>query len=611
MFARRCFQWIVLYSLAVLTVYSQTIDTEHSSNATFKAQARLVVVDVVVTDHKGEPVTGLQKSDFQVSDEGQQQIIASFEEHRGVPDQGTMPPLPANVYTNYPVRQAPDSLDVILLDSLNTPLSDQSKVHVQLASFLKSVPSGAHIALFSLSSGVQMVQGFTSDTSILLAALNKKPQSRTRQSPLLAVGTASNLDADINTQLTTSGAGMPADAVASMEKLQQFQNQTQNSQDQMRATLTLQALEALANYLRGIPGRKNLIWFSRSFPLSIIPGRGVQNYESSLSEQLQLRRTVNLLVAAQVAIYPISPEGLTQTFISNESRVKSVDKNSWRTVQGQQVSEVTSPTWDTDQGLQGQELRDHARQIAHESSMYEIATDTGGEAFYNTNGFNDALGRAISDGAHYYTIAYSPTNKKTDGNFRPIEIKLSKGDYRLAYRRGYFAEEAGGANAAVQESHDSLRPLMMSGLPDSTQIVFKVRVSPLPPSQHTPNPTNTNSKTSLKGPLTRYGIDFAVLLPDLTFKVTPDGQHNAKVEIALVAYDQAGTPVNSIVKSDDISLNPQLYATFGKLGLQLHEEIDVPNVGVYLRTGICDLLTNKTGTLQVPLSPAGQSHGAK
>ena len=84
MFAR-CFQWIVSYSLAVLTVYSQTIDIGHSSNATFKAQARLVVVDVVVTNHKGEPVTGLQKSDFQVSDEGQQQIIASFEEHRGVP----------------------------------------------------------------------------------------------------------------------------------------------------------------------------------------------------------------------------------------------------------------------------------------------------------------------------------------------------------------------------------------------------------------------------------------------------------------------------------------------------------------------------------------------
>src|SRR6185437_9776955 len=149
-------------------------------------------------------------------------------------------------------------------------------------------------------------------------------------------------------------------------------------------------------------------------------------------------------------------------------------------------------------------------------------------------------------------------------------------------------------------------------LPDSTQIVYKVRVLALPPSQHTPNPTDPNSKTSLKGPLARYGIDFAVLLPDLTFKVTPDGQHNAKVEIALVAYDQAGTPVNSIVKSDDISLNPQLYATFARLGLQLHEEIEVPNVGVYLRTGICDLATNKTGTLQVPLTqPASQSHDAK
>jgi hypothetical protein len=60
--------------------------------------------------------------------------------------------------------------------------------------------------------------------------------------------------------------------------------------------------------------------------------------------------------------------------------------------------------------------------------------------------------------------------------------------------------------------------------------------------------------------------------------------------------------VNSILKSIDIGLSPQLYAAFEKTGVQLHEEIDVPNGDVYLRTGIYDLLTGKAGTLEVPLN---------
>jgi hypothetical protein len=43
------------------------------------------------------------------------------------------------------------------------------------------------------------------------------------------------------------------------------------------------------------------------------------------------------------------------------------------------------------------------------------------------------------------------------------------------------------------------------------------------------------------------------------------------------------------------------------LGVPLHEEIDVPKRGAYLRTGICDLATNKTGTLEVPLDQVASS----
>src|SRR5215470_14409996 len=305
MYVRRGFEWVALSCLLIPGLYSQTAAPVDSSNPVFHLKVPVVMEDVVVTDAKGAAVHGLEKKDFQIFEAGKPQTIAWFEEHKDVPDQGAMPSFPPNIFTNYPVQRPADSVNVLLLDTLNTPVGDQAKVRLQMSSFLKSIPAGSHIAIFVLSSGLRMVQGFTSDASVLLAALNKNAASRPQASPLVGSGPVNTLDSDINNQLTVSGAGTPAEAVASMGRMQQPQNQTQNTQDLVRVTLTLEALEELANFLTGVPGRKNVIWFSDSFPLSIIPGRGVQNYERSPSDQLKLRKTVNMLAAAQVAIYPI------------------------------------------------------------------------------------------------------------------------------------------------------------------------------------------------------------------------------------------------------------------------------------------------------------------
>ena len=85
-----------------------------------------MLVDVVVTSGD-EPVGGLRKEDFQVTEDGRPQTISFFEEHTG----GTvsavaLPPAPPGVYTNYPTIKTTDSINVLLLDSLNTQASDQT-----------------------------------------------------------------------------------------------------------------------------------------------------------------------------------------------------------------------------------------------------------------------------------------------------------------------------------------------------------------------------------------------------------------------------------------------------------------------------------------------------
>jgi hypothetical protein len=107
--------------------------------------------------------------------------------------------------------------------------------------------------------------------------------------------------------------------------------------------------------------------------------------------------------------------------------------------------------------------------------METLAEDTGGKAFYDTNGLNDALARAVNYGSHYYTLAYTPTDKKMDGRYRRIQVKLS-GKYKFYYRRGYYADNAKRDKAKEQPS-DPLKPLMTRGLPDFAQILYKIRVT--------------------------------------------------------------------------------------------------------------------------------------
>ena len=102
------------------------------------------------------------------------------------------------------------------------------------------------------------------------------------------------------------------------------------------------------------------------------------------------------------------------------------------------------------------------------AAMAELAAETGGEVFKNSNDLSHAVSRAIQNGSHYYTISYTPTDKKMDGQFRAIQVKLNKGDYRLAYRRGYYAFDTLNAKS-TPESSDPLHPLLERGAPAFNQ----------------------------------------------------------------------------------------------------------------------------------------------
>jgi hypothetical protein len=71
----------ILLALAVCapTLLPQTPTTHDQTHAyTLKVESRAVVVDVTVIDAKGEPVTGLRKGDFEVTEDGTPQPLSTF-----------------------------------------------------------------------------------------------------------------------------------------------------------------------------------------------------------------------------------------------------------------------------------------------------------------------------------------------------------------------------------------------------------------------------------------------------------------------------------------------------------------------------------------------------
>ena len=75
--------------------------------------------------------------------------------------------------------------------------------------------------------------------------------------------------------------------------------------------------------------------------------------------------------------------------------------------------------------------------------MVAVAEATGGEAYFNTNDLRGAVTKAIDNGANYYTISYAPPSPAFDGRYHAIGIKVDRPKVKLAYRRGYNADDIG------------------------------------------------------------------------------------------------------------------------------------------------------------------------
>ena len=391
--------------------------TPQATASVIHANANLVLLDVVVTD-RGSAVHGIDRSRFRVFEDGKEQAIASFEEHRPVPlsAQGYKPvSLPPHTYTNAPVYPQASAFNVLLLDGLNTPLDKQTDVRRQMVEYMGKIAPGTTLAVFTLSSRLRMITGFTTDASQLAKAMQSaKATPRTSD----VVGSDLSVSSDTDTTLDNMTGSCAAGDWGGM--LRQWDADTAEFQDAERIRMTLDAFDQLALYLGSIPGRKNVIWFSGSFPIGLDPDPTMRNgFDAAHIFEKEIHETSENLTEARISVYPVDARGLMNVSTIDTSYcpgggVACGGSGGFGHSRTPGMTPIASDYAHNDMVTNAQE----------EASMRQIAQETGGKAYINTNGLRDAIADAVANGSSYYTITYVPENNKFNGSFRKLKVRV-------------------------------------------------------------------------------------------------------------------------------------------------------------------------------------------
>lgn len=589
---KRLRPYSVLVPLLFAALPSSSVAQAASADATnipvFRSEARVVVVDVVATDPDGKPLHGLKARDFQIYDNGKQQTVRGFDEHTTddarVVSVEKPPVLAPGVYSNWTPAHSSGAVNIVLFDTLNMDWQDQAYARRKMIEYLKTLPPGQQVALFTLGNHLQMVQALTGSSDTLIAAAS-------RLGALSAFAAAAGESQ--NTIVEQMGKTTPASDVTGSQGggqsaasailqtpppgvhgpesiLQDFLNAEVRETGDLRIRMTLEALRDLARSLATVPGRKNLIWVSGSFPAMI----GSYTELSGLhAYDREIRTTAALLAAHQIAVYPIDARGLMAQPAASSAQ------NSGRSLLGNGGST---------QIAYAKAITDFAIGIqSSHAAMDEMAQQTGGRAFYNSNDISNAIEKSIDSGANYYTVSYTPANKIWDGRLRTIEVKVARNKVKLTYRRGYYAVA------------DPFAPVLRIKTTDVD--VQKRLIEAVQPNTSQSSEIRLEAKVVVSGPEKPVEIQYLIDGRNLTLPEFENGTRKVSYQLVAVAWDTKQNNSSQAWEMVDKEISAKEASDILARGINSHRFLTLKPGTYKVYVGVIDVGSKKIGTLAIPL----------
>jgi VWFA-related protein len=545
------------------------------SGYVLKVTTRLVTLDLIATDSRGNPVRDLKPEELQIFEEHKaQQKIEHFEyfEKLAGPDKldNSVSAIRkrANIISNQlPLQQLKIPPTVLLMDSLNTQTFNQLQGRAHMVQLLRSLPPDTPIAVFLLGSSLRILQGFTSDGSLLRAALDQAVAGNTNTNdPLTDTQNTSSY-------IENSTAGMDANLglASQLGEVQNFEKEEYSMTLDLRAKETLGAMAQIGQYLSGIPGRKNLIWVSESFPLSIAPApetgnnpfAGIRDYAD------QVKLAANVLTDAQVAVYPMDVRGLQANQVLSASQNVSRPQT---LMSGPQIA--------------GQINQEDIDRQQSQGTMDAIAQDTGGKACKNGNDLSGCVMTALKDSSAYYEMSFYPQNVNWDGRYHKIVVKTSRPGVKLVYRRGYYALDASSL-AKKQQPEDHLRQACADQLP-STTIPLTVQTLP---SSASGNPQG--------------GLQYLLLISAAGLGSAQDGgSYNLNVRVADCEFARKDTIFKFNERELPKTVSGEIFRSWQSSGIPYHVAM-MPSADTRrIRLVVLDVSSGLTGAIDIPVLPA-------
>jgi VWFA-related protein len=525
-----------------------------------KAKTELVQLPVVA-HRDGKHVGGLKVDAFAVLMDGKPQALAVFEEvHPSLPVKPTQTEEFSNVAEGR--RDMAEQLTIIAIDLNNTQPLDQAYLKEEVIKFLDSAAkTGEPFALIAVTrSGIRVLHDFTTDPKLLAASVKGQPLQIAAKEA--AGGTVMDFTPCAR---SAAGCGGGANADIGMQQLQAWTQLMTNQEvfeiyrDRATGISTLVALQQLAQALRGLPGRKTLVWassgtqifggMSRMFAGSKDPRGGASTDMTRVGETLdQYAHTFNLLNLANVAVYPLDARHGSNISFANYDVVYS--------------DAPLSEAVDAVRGSNSEII----------DSFKAMAAATGGKPCFNRTDLAGCLQEAADDSHHYYLLGFY-LDDKTKPGWHPISVRLDGPRTELTYRGGFFLETSSPEKSKLTDMQLALiSPLNYTALPIRGKFE---------------SPVDKGDKKL---------IGFALDVPAGAI-ILNEGDSRLLLDIAVIVRGKGGKEIAKLAQRIDRVLTAEQMAVIRAQGIHYTNKLELPpgDYGVWF--AVRESTTGRTGSV--------------
>ena len=393
---------------------------------TIRSAVDLVEIDVQVTDRNGKPIKGLNQAQFTISEDGKTQNVSTFEysdiEKIEIAASAEQTPItiPLGTVASPETMKAQvrdHRMIVLFFDMTSLESEDLLRSTRAAEKFLREQMTPADlVGVVAFGNTLRVIANFTNDRKLLRDAVEALMPGH--EAALAALAEAATPDGEISSSEDT-GASFAADDT-------EF--------NIFNTDRKLAAVEAVANILNGIPGKKAVIEFT---------GGITQTGEENRS---QLTAATNAANRANVSIYTVDSRGLMATIPGGDASTGAASGTSMYT--GAAVFQQTQ-----------------ARQDSRET-LATLAGDTGGRSFFDAGDFSRIFQSVQADSSGYYLLGYYGSNAARDGRWRRIHVKVNlPSGAHLRYREGYYASKDFGV-FTTEDRERQLEEAMRSPTPE-------------------------------------------------------------------------------------------------------------------------------------------------